>query len=260
MTVRALRVAAATAAQRVVAAPSAFIVSIGIYGGVVAILGSLWRTAAVANDGAVAGYTGAALSWYIAASEAATIPLNTRLIETLGDDIGSGAITMELLRPANVVAMRIASEIGRTLPHFALCVAMGTALSWVTVGAPPHTGAALLAPLSVLLAIACNVVAQHAFASVSFWLRDARSTWFVYQKFVFIVGGMLLPLEVLPSGLATAAKFLPFMAMAYAPGRLASGHFEPWLLLAQVGWIVALAWAAAAVFRSGEKRLQVVGG
>jgi ABC-2 type transport system permease protein len=257
---RALRIAALTAAQRVIAAPSVFLVSMGIYAGVVAILGSLWRTAAAANHGAVAGYTGAALTWYIAASEAATIPLNTRLIEMLGDDIGSGAITMELLRPASVVAVRIASEVGRTLPHLALCLVMGTGLCWLTAGAPPHAGAALLAPLSVVLAITGNVVAQHAFAGVSFWIRDARSTWFIYQKFVFVVGGMLLPLEVLPHAMATGAKWLPFMAMAYAPARLASGHFEPWLLLVQVGWIAALAVAAASVFRSGERRLQVLGG
>jgi ABC-type uncharacterized transport system permease subunit len=71
---------------------------------------------------------------------------------------------------------------------------------------------------------------------------------------------MLLPLEVLPHGMTMVAKWLPFMAMAYAPARLASGHFEPWLLLVQLGWISALALAASAVFRAGEQRLQVVGG
>jgi ABC-type uncharacterized transport system permease subunit len=53
---------------------------------------------------------------------------------------------------------------------------------------------------------------------------------------------------------------LPFMAMAYAPARLVSGHFEPWLLLVQLAWLAALSLAATAVFRSGERRLQVVGG
>jgi ABC-2 type transport system permease protein len=165
-----------------------------------------------------------------------------------------------MLRPASVVAVRIASEVGRTLPHLALCLVTGTALCWALVGAPPDPAAAALAPLSIALAITCNVVAQHAFAGVSFWLRDARSTWFIYQKFVFVVGGMLLPLEVLPHAMTSVAKFLPFMAMAYAPARLASGHFEPWLLLVQLGWIGVLALVAAAVFRAGENRLQVVGG
>ena len=48
--------------------------------------------------------------------------------------------------------------------------------------------------------------------------------------------------------------------MAYAPARLASGHFEPWLLVVQLAWIAVLAVAAVAVFRVGERRLQAVGG
>jgi ABC-type uncharacterized transport system permease subunit len=48
--------------------------------------------------------------------------------------------------------------------------------------------------------------------------------------------------------------------MAYAPGRLASGHLEPALLLEQVAWLGALVVLASACFRSGERRLQVVGG
>jgi ABC-2 type transport system permease protein len=77
---------------------------------------------------------------------------------------------------------------------------------------------------------------------------------------VFILGGMLLPLEVLPEVLREVAMALPFMAMAYAPARLASGHVEPWLLLVQAGWLVVLAAGAGAVFAAGQRRLQVVGG
>lgn len=258
--VRLIVVALQSSARRVIAAPSAFIVSLGVYFGVVAILGSLWRTAAAANGGHVAGYSGAALTWYIATSEAATIPLNTRLIETMGDDIASGAVAVELLRPASVLAVRAASEVGRALPHLVACIAIGAALASVAAGAPPSLAGIALAVPALVLAITCNIVAQHAFGAASFWIRDARSTWFVYQKVVFVVGGMLLPLEVLPAPLAAVAKVLPFMAMAYAPARLASGHVEPWLLIVQLGWLAVLAALAALAFRSGERRLQVVGG
>jgi hypothetical protein len=48
--------------------------------------------------------------------------------------------------------------------------------------------------------------------------------------------------------------------MAYVPARLASGHVEPWLLLAQAGWLVGLLACAGGVFWAGERRLEVVGG
>ncbi|MDQ3107580.1 MAG: ABC-2 family transporter protein, partial [Actinomycetota bacterium] len=199
-------------------------------------------------------------TWYVASSEAATVSLNTRLIEETGEDIATGSIAVELLRPISVLALRVATEIGRCLPRLTACAALGVVFGLVVGGPPPRLASLLLAGPSLVLAVACNLVAQHAFAGASFWVRDARSTWFLYQKLVFIVGGMLLPLEVLPSALFDIAYVLPFMAMAYAPSRLAAGFLEPELLVLQVGWLVVLSAVAVAVFARGERRLQVVGG
>lgn len=260
MTTRAFRVGVATAARRVMAEPGGFVVSVGFYLAVVSVLGSLWRTATAANGGTVAGYSAVALTWYVATSEAATVPLNVRMIEETGQVIADGSIAVELLRPASVLGVRVASELGRTLPRLAACAGAGLVLARMTAGPPPNPGALMLALPSLILAVTCNLVAQHAFAAVSFWVRDARSTWFLYQKLVFVVGGMLLPLEVLPHPMAMTARLLPFMAMAYAPARLASGHFEPGLLVAQLTWLSVLWAVATAVFSAGERRLQVVGG
>lgn len=253
-------VAAWTAARRVVADRGATGVSLAVYVMVVLVIGSLWRAAADAGGGTVAGYSAAALTWYIAASEAATVSLNMRLIEEIGDDIASGAVAAEMLRPAPVLGVRLASQVGRVMPRLAACAGIGAVLSAVSVGRPPDGTALVLAAPALVLGVTCNLVAQHACAAAAFWLRDTRSTWFLYQKLVFILGGMLLPLEVLPDGLRAVASVLPFMAMTYVPGRLASGHVEPWLLLVQAGWLVVLLGVAAAVFAAGERRLQVVGG
>jgi ABC-2 type transport system permease protein len=105
-----------------------------------------------------------------------------------------------------------------------------------------------------------NVAGQHAVAAASFWLRDAKSTWFVYQKFILILGGVLLPLQVMPEWLERVALALPFSAMSHAPARLASGHVEPYLLVTQAAWGLVLLAVAAWAFAAGERRLQAVGG
>ena len=257
---RPLPVTGSTSARRVIAERGGLGVAVGFYIVVVSAITALWRAAADAGGGHVAGYTATALTWYLATSEAATVALNVRLIEEIGDDIASGAIAVELLRPVSVLALRVAGEIGRTIPRLGACIAAGALFSYLVVGGPPDPAASALAIPALLLAITCNLLAQHAFAAAAFWIRDARSTWFLYQKFVFILGGMLLPLEVLPARLHNIAMVLPFAAMAYAPGRLASGHFEPQLLLLQAAWVVVLAVGAIAAFSAGERRLQVVGG
>lgn len=260
MSGRALWRSFATAAQRAVAERSGVAVSVVFYAVVVGVLAGVWRVAADANGGDVAGYTAVALTWYIATSEATTLALNARMIDELGRDIASGAVAVEMLRPASVLGLRVAAELGRAVPRLCVILPVGFVLASVTAGGPPSWGGLALALPSIALALAANVVAQHAFAASAFWVRNAGSAWYLYQKLVFVLGGMLIPLEVLPDALEDLARALPFQAMAYAPSRLASGHLEPTLILEQVGWLVVLVVVATTVFRTGERRLQVVGG
>ncbi len=260
MTRRAFIEAVRGASQRVVAAPGGLVVSLAFYLVIVAVLSGLWRVAVGSNGGDLAGYSAVALTWYIITSEAATVSIHARLIADVGDDIGSGAIAVELLRPVSVLGVRVATELGRTLPKLMVLWVAGGLMAALVAGAPPRPVALLLAAPSLVLAVIANLIAQHGVAAAAFWLRDAGSAWFLYLKAVFITGGMIIPLELLPNGLERASLFLPFRAMAYAPARLAAGFVEPGLLLQQVGWIAVLSVAAVAVFGAGERRLQVVGG
>jgi ABC-2 type transport system permease protein len=251
--------AVTAAAARVVSAWSGLLVLGLFYLMVVSVLAGLWSSAAAANGGSIAGYSAAALVWYIVATEAAVVSVPPKLIEYTGDDIGSGRVVVELLRPASIVTVRVATELGAMLPRLALCAGFGVTFASLLVGWPPQPGALLLAGPSLLLAAAVNVVTQHAFAAASFWVRDAKGAWFLYQKLVFVVGGMLLPLEVLPDWLERGARVLPFQAMAYAAGRHAAGHLDPALIVIQVGWLVVMWAVAVGVFAAGERRLTKVG-
>lgn len=260
MSGRVLRRAVVGAVRRHVANRGTLVITLAFYLVVTLVLTRLWRSAAEARGGAVVGYSAVALTWYAATTEASAISLNTRAIEDIGEDIASGTITTELLRPASVLGLRVADLFGRALVGMVICVTAGAALATILVGPPPSLLGAALAVPSLALALLCNILALHAFAAAAFWLREVRSAWFLYQKLVFLLGGMLLPLEVLPSKLEAVARVLPFSAMSYVPGRLASGHVEPLLLLVQVFWVVVMGGIAAAVFAAGERRLQVVGG
>ena len=241
---RAPRRALAINATRIASQPSTLAVTAVFYLMVVIVLGSLWSVAADANGGTVAGYSATALVWYIATSEAATVSLPMRMIEFIGDDIIDGSFEVEMLRPQSALSVRVATQAGEMLPRVGVCAVVGIVFAWIVGGAPPNPAALALAAPSLLAAVALNIVVQHVFATGTFWLREAKSAWFLYQKLVFIGGGMLLPLEVLPDWLESAARVLPFMAMAYVPARLASGNFEPELLAIQAAWLV-VAYAAA---------------
>jgi ABC-2 type transport system permease protein len=253
-------VALTTSARRAFGSRTSLLALSVLYLVIAGTMGALWRVAASGNGGSIAGYTGLQLTWYLAVAEAVTVSLHSRLIERIGDDVADGAVAVELLRPASVVGVRLASELGSCLPRLAVTAAFGVGLATITGGAPAAGLGLVLAVPSMLLAVSANLAAQHAVAALSFWSRDARSAWFLYQKLVFILGGMLIPIQLLPPGLRSICSCLPFISMAYAPARLAAGFVEPQLLALQLGWLVVLLAAAVLAFRAGERRLQVVGG
>lgn len=257
---RSMAVTTTMAARRTVADRAGLATSVGLYVLVAAVVAALWRAAAGASGGEIAGYSAVAITWYLFTSEAAICSLDLRLIEAVGSDIANGSVTTELLRPVSPLAVRMATTFGAALPRLVACTVVGAAVASHVAGAPPRPWALALAAPALVVAILCNVAAQHAVAAMSFWARDARSAWFLYQKVVFIVGGMLLPLEVLPDWLRGVAMALPFSAMAYVPARLASGHVEPMLLVVQAGWTVVLLAAATGAFAAGERRLLGTGG
>jgi ABC-2 type transport system permease protein len=251
----------AVAAGRVLRRPGELAVRLLFYTVILVVFAALWSAAAAAVGGRVAGYSSAALLWYVTVAEAAVIATKPRLIEDIGIDIGTGTIATEMLRPVSVLWLRLASELGEAAVRLAMALPIGTAFTWIVAGAPPARAAALLALPSAVLAVAANLAAQHAFAGAAFWLSDAKATWYLYQKLVFLLGGMLLPLQLFPAWLERVAWVLPFWTMAYAPARLTAGSPpQPWLLAAQAAWLVGLAGAAAVVFAAGERHLELAGG
>jgi ABC-2 type transport system permease protein len=218
------------------------------------ILASVWKAAAQSSGGDIVGYDATALVWYIAISETAILTVRNRLIEEIGDDIGSGRFAVELQRPTSALSIRLATELGYMAPRFGLGFCLAAIIGLLLGGLPPALLGLALAVPALIVALTINVVGQHLFAAASFWLREAKGAWFLYNKLVFVLGGMLLPLEVLPGWMETVAKALPFMAMAYVPARLAAGFVEPELFAIQFLWLAVALAATAAAFRRGEHR------
>lgn len=245
-----------TRVRAYLANPAELILNTAMYLLVTSALTSLWRVAVESAGGEMVGYSSLAIVWYIAATEVSIMSLPPRVIEYESDSVISGEVEVELLRPVDLFSFRVARWMGHAAPKVVCCLTAGLAWS-LWFGGPPVSGTALLlAAPAIVLAIFNNIVGQVGVGALSFWIRDIRGLWFIYQKLVFLLGGMLLPLEILPSGVESVAKALPFMTMAYVPGRLASGHVEPMLLVWQLGWSVILVIASSWLFARGVERIR----
>jgi ABC-2 type transport system permease protein len=104
----------------------------------------------------------------------------------------------------------------------------------------------------------------HAAIGVTgFWLGDVVPAYWIWQKLVFVMGGMLLPLQFYPDVFVRVAMFTPFPALLAGPASLMTG--APLMSGARLTFVLA-AWAvigwtlAHTAFARAVRQLQVNGG
>jgi len=115
----------------------------------------------------------------------------------------------------------------------------------------------------MLLAMSLNFVIELIIGLLAFWFEDTYAFFWIYQKIVFTLGGLFLPLDLFPNGLRQVAAALPFTSISYAPARL-SAAFTAQLFAAtaatQMGWLLVLGLLAGVVYSRAVRRLSVNGG
>jgi ABC-2 type transport system permease protein len=94
-------------------------------------------------------------------------------------------------------------------------------------------------------------------------VEETRGLEFVYNKFLFTIGGMLMPLELFPETLQRIGHWLPLQAIVYIPAKTAVAFDAaklPGMLATQAVWIAVIGVVATLVYRKGVRMLNVNGG
>ncbi|GBF75504.1 ABC transporter permease [Paenibacillus sp. 598K] len=223
----------------------------------------LWSAAYAGDTEAViAGFTLQQIVWYLVFTESLTMA-SPRLAEKVEAEVKQGDIATRLLRPLSYTGYHLAAYLGEAGLRFLVHLAVGSLIAWLFVG-PPDFGLglgalALLAPGSFVVAFLLLMTV----ALCAFWVEETRGLEFVLQKLKFTVGGMLLPLEMMPDWLQSICAWLPFQAVLYVPARMAVSYDAELLrtyLLIQWGWVAVLGAVVMLMYRRGVSKLHVNGG
>lgn len=211
------------------------------------------------------GFTLHAILWYLVVTETSTHTADGgNLVQRIGEEVKSGDLARVLIRPYSYVAYQFAVFWGELALRLPVQATLAAAVVWVAIGPPPTSGAAaLIALLSVALSLTINFLACTGIGLLAFWFEESLPFYWVYQKLVFTIGGLFIPLELLPEWLAGIAARLPFASVAYTPGRLFLGAAPDSILQAlslQVFWVAALACAVSLLYASGIRKLSIHGG
>ena len=232
-----------------------------LYAIVLAIFWSLWAATPLHE---LHGWTATreSLLWYLAITEWIVFTAGARYREVEAE-ITSGAIESALLRPLPHGLATLARWSGHAAWQMTVMAVVAVATAWALTGqAPPHALLAPLVVLSVALALLLILLCQLQLGYVAAWFGVSGPVFWIWQKLLFVFGGLQFPLLLYPDLLRRLAESSPFAAMLFAPGSLVleGGAGVVRLFAGQLLWLAILGAMTLMVGRSVTARLVRTGG
>lgn len=222
----------------------------------------LWR-ATFAGQQAIDGYTLPEMIWYLVATEALVMGA-PRVHLRIDADVKSGDLAYWLSRPLHYLGYQYAMFLAEALVGMAVCFALGGAVAAVAVGGFTFRWEGAPAVLAaVILSQTVHFLVSAAIGLSAFWLEDVRGLYLLVDRTRWILGGLLIPMEVLPDGLRAVARHLPFQYLLAGPATLLV-HFSWggfWDLAGRLLlWLAAAGALVAWIWHRAERRVAVHGG
>ncbi len=252
---------ARASARRALLERAALLGRVVFMGVILFIFSRVWD--AVLARGVVAGAGRAELIWYLAVTEWCLLSVPA-LFLAIEADVRSGDVACRLLRPVSYLGAYLAEAFGEAALRLVVLGPAGAAFAAALAGGLPADprGLLLALPLGVL-ATALALLSTAAIGMSAFWIIDTSPIYWIWQKLAFVLGGLLLPLELYPEWLRSIARFSPFPAMLWGPGRTAFGYAPVAVLetLSElVVWTALVSAGLAWLSRRARLRLTVNGG
>jgi ABC-2 type transport system permease protein len=224
----------------------------------------LWK-ATYSHAGATTfgGFSLREIIWYLTLTEAIMMSV-PRLSARIDEDVRTGVICVQLVKPMSYPMYWLFTDLGERLVRFTVTIAAGAVMAWCLAGplVDPlvKVGFALLAlPLAFIL----DFLGYFLVGLCAFWLEDTYGLTLIYSRLTMVLGGMLIPLQLLPNWLSHALRELPFASIVYAPAQMfvhPNSQLLVQLLIHQIFWVAVFAAAVWLVYGRALNRIAANGG
>jgi ABC-2 type transport system permease protein len=227
------------------------------------IFTQLWRTTySIVGQESISGLTLRETLWYLMLAE--TIVLSKpRLSQTIAQVVKDGSIAYLLNKPYNFLLYQASVGLGDSVLQMGVNLIAGGLIVWLAAGPPPAPSGWPLVLVAVMAAWLIDFCIAAMIGLAAFITEEVRAFEWIYQKIMFILGGLLIPLDFYPEWLQRIALATPFAYTIYGPARLfvdpSPGRFAI-LFLGQVAWLAGLGVLLSFLYRRGVNWLTINGG
>lgn len=224
----------------------------------------LWQ-AVYAGRESLGGLTPAQMTSYLAVAWMARAFYFNHLDREMAAEVREGRVAVELTRPYDYVAAKLAAALGEGVFRLVFFALPGMALVCLLfpVRLPPPAAWPAFA-LVLFLAFWVNALVNVLTGLAAFFVLNNSGLMHARRVLVDLFSGLYLPLSFYPPWALAALRLLPFQAIAYLPGLAFVGGLQGRALGAavavQAAWIALLALAVAGLWRLAQRRLVVQGG
>lgn len=225
------------------------------------IFAHLWKIAA-AKAGAIE-LNPDQLLWYIAFNEWVLISIPD-VHDDMEQDLRSGRLAYLLPRPISYLGSVFAQAFGALCANLLFLGVVAFGFTWFVIGSLPFHPLGLgVTLLFGLMAGSVALIFQMLIGLSAFWLQEVSPFYWIWEKLLFMLGGLILPLAVYPQWMQTLAHLTPFPAILGERSSLAydfSLYNITSLTLILIGW-GTIGWIALVFFyRKGMHILNIEGG
>lgn len=231
---------------------------------VIAIFLLLWKAIYANGEELIDGFNLNKMIWYLIITEMIASS-SARIYSEVSNDVKSGNIAYLLNKPYNYIAYCFSNSIGKIMIALIVNSIVGLIIGYLFVG--PLTGFNItILPflvIAILLGSCLNFFINFALALSAFWVEENMPFRWIYQKLIFTLGGMMLPLDLFPDIIKNISKKLPFAYVTYAPAKLgvdfSLNSFKA-ITIIQLAYLLVAVLICLLMYRKGVKALNVNGG
>ncbi len=225
------------------------------------IFANLWEV--IARRRGLTAMNPQELLWYIALNQwiLVAIPRTEKVIER---DFRTGKLAYLIPRPMSYLGYVFVEGCGQAFVYMGVLGVISSVFTWAFVGPITISGWGLVVVfVSGLFALILGIILKMIIGLLAFWMHDVDPMAWIFEKSLFTLGGLLLPLSAYPPVWQAVAKYTPFSVILGGRSALAL-HYSPVIafeLLAQLLlWIVLGCMMMGLLYRRGLKIISIGGG
>ncbi len=227
------------------------------------ILFFLWKTIFSFETGDFEGFTLQKMIWYVAATEAIMLS-SSRIRLRIDEEIRSGNVSNFLVKPFSYPLFLAFDSLGSSIFRFIVRMPVAFALALIFTLKFEISLLGLMSYIILgIMGLFLDALVTILIGLLAFYVEDTAPIYWIYNKLLFTIGGLLIPIDMMPAFVKTISKFFPARFILYNPANSLI-NFSWEFFMESFSYIVLFTaivlLLTSLLFSSASRRLSINGG